>query len=325
MSYRVGVIGCTGVGTQHASGLVGLTDAELVAGCDLSSSVLERFQEHWAEEWPDMATYTDHRQMLAEARLDIVTVATSDHKHADLVVDAAQAGVKGIFCEKPMATSIADADRMLSATDANDTILSIDHTRRWQPLWVETKQQVEDGVIGKVQNIIGTLNGGRAMLFRNGTHLIDAICYFSKGNPDWVFAQLEDGFEGYAEYRGDGGHDPKTEPSAHGYIHFDNGVRGIYVGGSKQTPSGFGLEIVGTEGRIRINSQQSILEKEDKISSIEGPTWETVGIPAGIQELVGLMRKGGTPVSPGHEAYQVVKVIIGFLQSQQRGNIRVDL
>merc|ERR1712096_151935 len=108
----------------------------LVAGCDLSSSVLERFQEHWAEEWPDVATYTDHRQMLAEARLDIVTVATSDHKHADLVVDAAQAGAKGIFCEKPMATSMADADRMLSATDANDTILSIDHTRRWQPLWV---------------------------------------------------------------------------------------------------------------------------------------------------------------------------------------------
>ena len=85
MSYRVGVIGCTGIGTQHASGLVGLTDAELVAGCDLSSSVLERFQEHWAEEWPDMATYTDHRQMLAEARLDIVTVATSDHKHADQI------------------------------------------------------------------------------------------------------------------------------------------------------------------------------------------------------------------------------------------------
>ena len=62
MSYRVGVIGCTGIGTQHASGLVGLTDAKLVAGCDLSSSVLERFQEHWAEEWPDVATYTDHRQ-----------------------------------------------------------------------------------------------------------------------------------------------------------------------------------------------------------------------------------------------------------------------
>ena len=180
-------------------------------------------------------------------------------------------------------------------------------------------------MIGKVQNIIGTLNGGRAMLFRNGTHLIDAICYFSQGNPDWVFAQLEDGFESYAEYRGDGGHDPKTEPSAHGYIHFDNGVRGFYVGGSKQTPSGFGLEIVGTEGRVRINSQQSILEKEGKISSIEAPTWETVAIPAGIQELVSLIREGGTPVSPGYEAYKVVKVIIGFLQSQQRGNIRVDL
>ena len=113
MSYRVGVIGCTGIGTQHASGLVGLTDAKLVAGCDLSSSVLKQFQEHWAEEWPDVATYTDHRQMLAEARLDIVTVATSDHKHADLVVDAAQAGIKGIFCEKPISNNLSSAKKIV--------------------------------------------------------------------------------------------------------------------------------------------------------------------------------------------------------------------
>ena len=49
MRCRVGVIGCTGVGTRHASGLVGLENVELVAGCDLSSAVLERFQDHWWE------------------------------------------------------------------------------------------------------------------------------------------------------------------------------------------------------------------------------------------------------------------------------------
>ena len=77
---------------------------------------------------------------------------------------------------------------------------------------------------GDVKYIIGTLNGRRAMLFRNGTHLIDAICYYADSEPEWVFAELEAGYEDYSEYRGDGGHKPETEPSASGYIHFKNGV-----------------------------------------------------------------------------------------------------
>ena len=58
------------------------------------------------------------------------------------------------------------------------------------------------------------------MLFRNGTHLVDAICYFADSEPEWVTAELEEGYEDYNEYKGDGGHAPATEPSAHGYIPF---------------------------------------------------------------------------------------------------------
>ena len=101
MSYRVGVIGCTGIGTQHASSLVGLTDAELVAGGDLSSSVLERFQEHWAEEWPDMATYTDHRQMLAEARPALVLEGGRHAEKAALVEACARSGAH-VLLDKPL-------------------------------------------------------------------------------------------------------------------------------------------------------------------------------------------------------------------------------
>ena len=96
---RVGVIGCRGVGALHASALDGgVGNAELAAGCDLSETLLTEFTEKFGAKWPKLATYTDHKKMLAEAELDIVTVATSDHRHADLVVDAAEAGVKGIFC-----------------------------------------------------------------------------------------------------------------------------------------------------------------------------------------------------------------------------------
>ena len=323
---RVGVIGCSGIGTTHTSGLVGLPNVELAAGCDFVQSTLDAFKAKWQDNWDNISLYTNHQEMLAAEKLDVVTVATSDHRHADLVVDAANAGVKGIFCEKPMATNIQDADRMLHATEQNGTILSIDHTRRWQPLWRHTREEIVGaGRIGNVQYVIGTLSGGRAMLFRNGTHCVDAICYFADSDPEWVSAELEDGYDDYSEYKGDGGHDPSTEPSAHGYIHFVNGVRGYYAGGPKTTQSGFRVEIVGTNGYILINDKVATIHQGDSIETIDAPTWEVVGIPAGVQELVKLVAEGGEPVSPGSEGHKVVQIIIGFLTSQQQDNSRVKL
>lgn len=323
---RVGVIGCSGIGTIHASGLIGLSNVELAAGCDFVQSTLDAFKAKYEGNWDNISLYTNHQEMLDKEDLDIVTVATSDHRHADLVVDAANAGVKGIFCEKPMATNVADADRMLEASEQNGTILSIDHTRRWQPLWRHTRDEiVGGGRIGDVQYVIGTLSGGRAMLFRNGTHCVDAICYFADSTPEWVSAELEDGYEDYSEYKGDGGHNPSTEPSAHGYIHFANGVRGYYAGGPKSTQSGFRLEIVGTNGYILISDKGATIHQGDDVENIQAPTWDVVGIPAGVQETVKLVAEGGEPVSPGSEGHKVVEIIIGFLTSQQNDNGKVKL
>ena len=176
--YKAGVIGCRGIGIAHATGIVSSDRARLAVACDLDEETLREFEQRWPDE--NLTLYRDHREMLARESLDIVTVATSDHRHADLVVDAANAGAKGIFCEKPLATNLADADRMIAACDANNTTLSVDHTRRFIPLWRYAKEEIVDqGVIGPVQYVIGTLSGPRAMLFRNGTHTLDAICYYA--------------------------------------------------------------------------------------------------------------------------------------------------
>ena len=115
---RAGIIGCSGIGTIHASGLVGLQNVELAAGCDFVQSTLDAFKAKWQDNWDNISLYTNHQEMLAAENLDVVTVATSDHRHADLVVDAANAGVKGIFCEKPMARTATEAKNMRDACDA---------------------------------------------------------------------------------------------------------------------------------------------------------------------------------------------------------------
>ena len=325
--YRVGVIGCTGIGTRHAFGVSGLPNAELAAGCDLAQDALDKFKETYQQEWPALALYTSYQDMLENANLDIVTVATSDHRHANMVINAARAGAKGIFCEKPLATTLAEADAMVAACAASNTILSIDHTRRFNPLWRHTKEGIVDqGIIGQVRYIIGTLSGPRAMLFRNGTHLIDAICYFADAAPEWVMAELEPGFEDYTEYRGDGGHDPKTEPAASGYIHFENGVRAFYPCAFKSTANRDSrLEIMGTEGFILIDKEGATIHKDGVVEQVQAPEWPVLDIPAGIQELVRLVDAGGTPVSPGTEALKVVEIITGFLESQRRNNAKITI
>ena len=56
---RVGVIGCRGIGVRHASGLVGLPNAELVAGCDILETTLADFKDQWKDHWSNIALYTD--------------------------------------------------------------------------------------------------------------------------------------------------------------------------------------------------------------------------------------------------------------------------
>ena len=99
--YRVGVIGCRGIGNRHAQGAERLENAEVVAGCDLVPEQRDEFAAQFKATNPGLEMYDDYREMLEKAQLDIVTVATGDNRHADLVVAAAEAGAKGIFCEKP--------------------------------------------------------------------------------------------------------------------------------------------------------------------------------------------------------------------------------
>jgi predicted dehydrogenase len=324
--HRVGVIGCGGIGVQHVNGIVGMDSAELVAGCDLNEDTLAAFGERWADTWPNVTRYTDYREMLEREHLDVITIATPDNRHVDPVVDAANAGVNAIFCEKPLATSLADADRMRAAVEENNVLFSVDHTRRWIPLWRHMVEEViAGGQVGEVQYVVGTLSGKRGSLFRNGTHLIDGICYLAGSDPDWVFAELERGYEDHTEYRGDGGSDPSLEPSASGYIHFANGVRGFYTGTSKRTAGPkWHFEVMGSEGQIIVDKQATLI-RGGKSEVIVAPEAPLSGIPAGVRELVEALDAGGQTSSPMSAAMNVVEVIFGFLESQRLGNVRVDL
>ena len=338
--YRVCIVGLSGIAARHtldegpfgfgpamphshASGYAFLPQTEVVGVCDLLQERIDQFIADWPDRFPDASGYTDYREMLAEQKPDLLSVVTSDNRHADIVVDATEAGVRGIFCEKPIATSLADADRMIEAVERKQVAMTVNHSRRWYPIYHQVKEEIQQGAIGELKRITLNFGGPRAMLFRNGTHQIDTICFLADSDPEWVFAELDEGYEDYWPYQGDGGRNPDLEPGCSGYIHFANGVRAFYNGTKGLSPR-HGFELIGTEGWIWTDDRRAEIGTADGVRHLSSRQLTYSDTPAVIRELINAVESGGQTVSPPREARKTLEIILGFMASQKRGNARID-
>lgn len=345
-TYRCAIVGLTSIASapvapslgwgrhalpySHASAVAMIPNAQVVAVCDLVPGLIDKFVEQWGTTWPELHTYTNVNEMLANEEIDILSVCTPDDRHAEIVIAAANKGIPAILCEKPLATTLRDADWMIEAVERNGTVVSVEHTRRWDPYFHRVKEIIDAGLIGEVRTIVGTLHGERAMIFRNGTHVVDLMCYYAGAAPTHVFAKLEEGFEGFTEYRGDGGHAPESEPGASAYIQFANGVRGFY-NGTKGTFNNAEWDIVGSTGRVRISGTVA------EVWTTEAGTGQQVSRPFpanmvmkgallnAFEELIQVLEQGGTTRSTPRDARNTVEILIAMLASQQAGNRLIAL
>jgi predicted dehydrogenase len=119
---------------------------------------------------------------------------------------------------------------------------------------------IRSGELGPLRGIVANMFSRRSMLFRNGTHTIDMICFFAEAEPQWVFAELEAGFDHFTAYqtswqgKDEVGHDLATDPAASAYIHFANGVRAFYNSLKVNFP-GSQLELTCEEGRSKTSAR----------------------------------------------------------------------
>src|SRR5256886_11854461 len=100
--------------------------------------------------------YADYQEMLAREQLDIVSICTWPHHHAPMVIATAEAGVKAIHCEKPMAPSYAEALRMVDICQAHGTQLTINHQRRFAAPYRVARDILRSGTIGQLQRLEST-------------------------------------------------------------------------------------------------------------------------------------------------------------------------
>ncbi len=145
---KIGIIGCGGIANgKHMPSLSKIPGVEMVAFCDL---VIER-AEKAAKEYgtPDAKVYTDYKELLKDETIDIVHVLTPNREHADITIDSLYAG-KHVMCEKPMAKTAADAQRMVDAAKATGKKLTIGYQHRHKPQSRYTKDYIATGAVGDI-------------------------------------------------------------------------------------------------------------------------------------------------------------------------------
>src|SRR3954465_15583131 len=116
---RFGIVGTGGIANAHATALAALAaDAEIVSCCDVDAARAAEF----AERWHVARHYDSARTMLDAGGLDAVCICTPHPQHAQPLVLAAERGIHGVV-EKPLAATLADADRVLAASAKHGTLL----------------------------------------------------------------------------------------------------------------------------------------------------------------------------------------------------------
>jgi 1,5-anhydro-D-fructose reductase (1,5-anhydro-D-mannitol-forming) len=94
--------------------------------------------------------YTSYDEMLKNPDITVVAIHTPNAQHADQAVAAARAG-KHVFCDKPMATNVADAERMVRECEKAGVKLGLNFHNRFMPCFVDTRKIIESGEIGELQ------------------------------------------------------------------------------------------------------------------------------------------------------------------------------
>ncbi len=139
---RVAIIGCGGQGRIHANAYAQIEGVQIVACCDV---LKERAQE-LAQAF-GAAVFTDHKQMLAHTRPDIVSVCTLEGHHAQHTIDALEAGAH-VLCEKMLSATLHEAHQMIETANATGRLLATQFNYRHIPSVRWLKSLLAQGRLG---------------------------------------------------------------------------------------------------------------------------------------------------------------------------------
>ena len=187
----IGVVGLGGIAKSHLTALQ-IAEDEGFARCVAAADLVEELRESHRKEWEIPAVYPNHHKLLEDPNVDAVAIILGHHLHADLTIDALNAG-RHVLVEKPMANTLEECDRMIEAEQASGKILQIGLTGRFHPATRKAREILDSNELGPVVTALSRFNknwgyGGRRYQYRtrwmgggmwmgNGVHAVDWLTH----------------------------------------------------------------------------------------------------------------------------------------------------
>ncbi|TWT73392.1 Gfo/Idh/MocA family protein [Allorhodopirellula solitaria] len=353
---KVGVIGSTGRG-DYGHGLdtvwQRLPDASIVAVADHDPD--GRNQELAKLKLPATAGYADYGQMLQQTRPDIVAVCPRHvDQHRDMILAAIEAGAKGIYVEKPFVRTPAEADEVIAACQTHGARVAVAHRNRYHPAINVIAGLLREGRIGRLLEIRGRgkgdRRGGCEDLWVLGSHVLNLITSLAGPPRSCSAVLLQDGRPATSSDVGKGaeGLGPMAGNQLHARFVLDSGVVAYFdsVANDGTQNQGFGLQLIGSEGRIAIYADRNplaYLQPGNPFAQNDPParwlpiTSGGVDVPepdlaeirrvqhhdAEAQDLIDAVKNNREPLCNSVEAALTVEMICGVFQSHRQGGREV--
>lgn len=354
--WRVAVIGNTprgGYGHGLDTMWLDLPETEIIAVADPDAAGLGKAVDRLGKP----KAFADYRRMLAEAKPDLVAIGTRwVGEHRDMALAAIEAGVRGIYMEKPFCRDLKEAREIVEAAKQKGAKIALAHRNRYHPALPMVKKLVDGGEIGRLLEIRGRgkedHRGGVQDLWVLGSHVLNLAVLFS-GKPVACSASLfKDGKVATPADVQDGKEDigPIAGNELHARFETESGVPVFFdsIADAGVKEANFGLQLVGTKGVIdlRVDDPEfAHLRRGNPFMPVgEASPWlqitsagvdkpepiANVGKQVGghllpARDLIAAIGEKREPLCSAEDGALTIAMIFAVLESHRRGGGRVAM
>ncbi len=264
---KYALIGCGRIATNHIKAVLN-NKLEFVAACDIVPENIETLlAKHNLQNNSTIQRYTDYKKMIEEhPDLQLIAIATSSGNHAEIALYCIEHNIN-IIIEKPMALSIADADKIIRASEEKGVLVSVSHQNRFNVAIQKTRKAIENGRFGKLSHGSihvrwcrdksyyeqatwrGTWAEDGGCLMNQSIHGIDLLCWMLGEEVDTVYGATRQQQHDYLE----------AEDVGVAVLTFKNGAVATVEGTTNVYPQNLEetLYIFGEKGTVKIGGKST--------------------------------------------------------------------